>query len=664
MTKYEQFYSGKTSPSLRGSGTQRTADCPFYGHRNDLSVNIETGQCKCFYCEFEGDAFDFLQKLEGIEFKKAKKELMKYGIEPIKERQESKVLREPKKSPVKIQEEMSQYAKDCAANLPDHVISYLKEARGLNDEIISRYQIGFCSKHPHCQKDTYERLTIPIRKNGRIVNIRFHAIGKVREGDPKTLPYCSGLPEAIHLFPEDQLKNDVVHLVEGELDALCAISHGLSAMTVTGDAGSWKEEWTPLFKEKKVRVIYDCDTKGRKGARKVAAILSSTANEVKLIDLGLNDREDLTDWFIEHDKTKEELEDLVSKTKVMAPPKKTTAKQEKIIRVAEELSVQSLTLEKLLSTEFAPEQFWVNRGLATKGTFVLLAGLTKRGKTTLTLQLCLRLIQGHCNFLRDFEIETSPRILYIFAENSAEGLQNIIKKQLSGLTWTPSGKDLQRLILQPRGKVFLDNPEGLGLFVLEELLHIHTPDLVVLDPISRFIGRDINDMRNVNRIFDGLSQIGNGTTWLFIHHYRKPKERDINEPIYKTMGSSAFANNCDTFIGLERTDKHRSGLYSTLYFVVRRAKPIEPVHLYQNPENLLFEVVEKKEVLSGGVKTVDVVRVLKEDLKGKAAYSPLTDLVSEKFKITKQRVGELLGEAKDLGLVNKEKGHFGKWFSL
>jgi len=75
MTKYEEFYSSKVF--LKGSGTQRTADCPFCGHKNDLSINIETGQCKCFYCDFEGDAFDFLKKLAGIDFRQAKKELMK-----------------------------------------------------------------------------------------------------------------------------------------------------------------------------------------------------------------------------------------------------------------------------------------------------------------------------------------------------------------------------------------------------------------------------------------------------------------------------------------------------------------------------------------------------------------------------------------------------------
>jgi hypothetical protein len=98
--------------------------------------------------------------------------------------------------------------------------------------------------------------------------------------------------------------------------------------------------------------------------------------------------------------------------------------------------------------------------------------------------------------------------------------------------------------------------------------------------------------------------------------------------------------------------------------VVRRDKPIEPTNLYWNTESLLFEAVEKSDVLSGGVRVSDVVRILKEDFQGKAAYSLLTESVSDKFKITKQRVGELLKKAKELGLADKEKGHFGEWLSL
>ncbi len=660
MTKYEEFYGSKVL--LNGSGTQRITNCPFCEHKNDLSVNIETGQCKCFVCGFEGDTFDFLGRIEGIEFKEVKKKLMKYGIEPITERKELEAFNQQEEISVKTQEEMSQYAKDCATDLPDDVLSFLKEARGFNDETINRYEIGFCAKHPNYQKDEYERLSIPIRRNGKVINIRFHAIGKVKDGGYKTLPYCSELPEATSLFPEEQLKNDVVYIVEGELDALCAISHGLSAVSATGGAGSWKEEWTPLFKEKKVRIIYDCDTAGRKGAGKIAAILSPTANEVKVIDLDLDDKEDITDWFVEYDKTKEELEELVLKTEAMKESTKKTVKKKETTELAEELSIQPFTLEKLLKTKFTPGQFWINRGLVPRGGFILLAGLTKQGKTTITLQLCLRLIQGHCTFLQDFQIQATPRILYIFAENSPQGLQNIIRKQLSGFTWKPSEDDLNSLIFQPRGRMFLDNNKGLS--VLKKLVDINIPDLVVLDPISRFISKDINDMRIVNSLFDGLLEIGNNITWFFIHHYRKPSRNDINESIYKTMGSSAFANNCDTFIGLERTDKHRTGLYSTLYITLRRDKPIEPINLYWDTDSLLFEAVEKKEVLSGGVKEIDVIKVLKEDLEGKAAYTQLTELVSDKFKITKQRVGKLLKDAKELGLVDKENGHFGRWFCL
>ncbi|GAI43274.1 unnamed protein product, partial [marine sediment metagenome] len=242
-----------------------------------------------------------------------------------------------------IEEEMLNYAERCANDVPGHVLSYLKEARGLNDEIISRYQVGFCSKHPNYPKDKYKRLAIPIRKNGKIINIRPKAIDKVKEGDPKTLPYCTGLPEATSLFPEDQLENDVIYLAEGELDALCAISHDLSAVSATGGAGAWKEKWTPLFKEKKVRVIYDCDTKGREGAKKVAGILSSTASEVKVIDLGLNDKGDLTDWFVEYGKTKQELEELISKTEAMKESTQTVTKKEITIGLAEEFSTQSFT---------------------------------------------------------------------------------------------------------------------------------------------------------------------------------------------------------------------------------------------------------------------------------------------------------------------------------
>ena len=60
----------------------------------------------------------------------------------------------------------------------------------------------------------------------------------------------------------------------------------------------------------------------------------------------------------------------------------------------------------------------------------------------------------------------------------------------------------------------------------------------------------------------------------------------------------------------------------------------------------------------------DIVRILKEELKGKASYSLITDLAKDKLGVTKRRIAELLREAKDKGLIAKEKSKFGEWYAL
>ena len=52
--------------------------------------------------------------------------------------------------------------------ITDEVRSYLHDHRGLNDDSIKKYQVGWSSKR--------ERLTYPVfDSNGQLVNIRFHA---------------------------------------------------------------------------------------------------------------------------------------------------------------------------------------------------------------------------------------------------------------------------------------------------------------------------------------------------------------------------------------------------------------------------------------------------------------------------------------------------------
>lgn len=211
--------------------------------------------------------------------------------------------------------ELEKMAKEFAENLKNNsdFRTFLKEGRGLSDTVIEKYQLGYARVHPKYE-NSGERLTMPIYKDGKCVNIRFHSF---RNKKAKDLPYTEDLPYATWLYPEDQLKNHELYLCEGELDALCAISHGLSAITVTGGAGTWKKEFNPLFKGKKVNIIYDCDLAGRKGASKVTQQLQGIAR-VKNIDLGLNEGEDLTNWFVDYGKSKEELEEKIAKSTTVA----------------------------------------------------------------------------------------------------------------------------------------------------------------------------------------------------------------------------------------------------------------------------------------------------------------------------------------------------------
>ena len=202
-----------------------------------------------------------------------------------------------------------------------------------------------------------------------------------------------------------------------------------------------------------------------------------------------------------------------------------------------------------------------------------------------------------------------------------------------------------------------------GIKLLDELIKIHKPGVVFIDPLSLFTSQDINKLENVTKMITHLNKISalRNCSWIIIHHYRKPSKED-GEPIYKVMGSSGFGNYCDTFLGLERSYKQRSSNFKTLHFLLRREETPEPTYLYRDPETLLYAPISKEEVITKGVKIEDVVRILKEELKGKASYSMIIDLAKDELGVTKRRIAELLKEAKDKGLIAKEKGKFGKWY--
>lgn len=188
---------------------------------------------------------------------------------------------------------------------------------GITDSIIQEYDIGF--------KKTDLRYWIPIKDMiGDFVNVRRYDPCN-KDNDKKMLSYKTGYGSA-RLWPIQAIRAQDIYLFEGEKDCLVALSLGINAITTTGGASTWKDEWNTFFKNKNVTICYDIDEPGVTGALRIARKLHPLATQVKIVHLPLSleefPRGDFTNWVgLLH--SKEDFLNLVRETTVFVPNAKT-----------------------------------------------------------------------------------------------------------------------------------------------------------------------------------------------------------------------------------------------------------------------------------------------------------------------------------------------------
>jgi hypothetical protein len=152
-----------------------------------------------------------------------------------------------------LKEENATY---CREELKDHpeIVSYISRTRGISPVTAEKYQVGYFDK----------RITFPIRdQEGTLVNLRRYKPGA------KTMKVVSfgegyGSPR---LYPLQVLNQDVKQLVvcEGEWDVLLLNQAGIPAITCTGGAGHWTEEYNALLKDYTLIFLFDVNDKNATG---------------------------------------------------------------------------------------------------------------------------------------------------------------------------------------------------------------------------------------------------------------------------------------------------------------------------------------------------------------------------------------------------------------
>jgi hypothetical protein len=326
-----------------------------------------------------------------------------------------------------------------------------------------------------------------------------------------------------------------------------------------------------------------------------------------------------------------------------------------------------LNFRELLESDIPDEEMLVGRGLIPKTGKVIICGLAKEGKTLLSLQLALNLVSG-THFLEDFPVIKKCRVLYIYRENTWQGLKKIGKMQVTGLKNSGLNidkKDKESFYLWD-GREFMFTLKHPNLEGIKKAIDEARPDVIFLDPISEFLSFvDLNKAENAKRFTDLLREIKD-CCWILLHHYRKPSllakgESDI-APIYRMYGSSYLANSCESFIGLEREGQNYPTDYKKIYFVLRKEEEPEPMHLKRDSRTLIYEVKDSVDLIRGRVSKEDIVRILERSFKGKASYKDLVSLCSDQFEVKESRIANLLKELKEAGIIAKEEGKSGCWY--
>ncbi len=273
VSRYFNGLQGKTLAS-----GEISINCPFHQDKHSsFCINPTTGLWKCYVPDCKGyqggNLLQLVAAMEGIDTKDAYKKILKEcGIE-VDNKPAPKELCEDK---------ISEYHLALLGEKP--VIDYLNTKYCYTNETIIKFKLGWNGS----------RITIPIYDHtGKLVNIR---------KKPLDNGHCMGIEfyNQMRLFPISNLEGETIYLFEGEKDCMLACQIGLNAMTVTSGAGSFNQEWLPLFKDKKIVVCYDIDAAGRAGAERIKDMLLNAVSELKIIHLPITTppNGDFTDYIL------------------------------------------------------------------------------------------------------------------------------------------------------------------------------------------------------------------------------------------------------------------------------------------------------------------------------------------------------------------------------
>jgi DNA primase len=318
---------------LKKSGAQNFSGlCPFHSEKSpSFSVHAGRQFYHCFGCGQSGDVFTFIQKIENVGFPESVKTVaIKCGIplpkrefsspeEAAESRQRGKLIELHEAATVWFEQQLK---------TPEGALAreYLS-GRGLNDEGIARFRIGYAPESFHALRERLQsmadpetlrlsglfsfkpqedgkpgplyskfrkRITFPIAsESGKVIAFTARALESGDKAGPKYLnsPETPLYTKGNVLFNLDKARQPIREanfglLVEGQMDCISAYLAGITNVLATSGT-AFTEAQVRLLSRYTTRVIvnFDPDTAGANAAEKSIALLTEEDFEVKIVTL-------------------------------------------------------------------------------------------------------------------------------------------------------------------------------------------------------------------------------------------------------------------------------------------------------------------------------------------------------------------------------------------
>jgi hypothetical protein len=284
-------------PDLRRNNPKLFFRCPVCGHSDKASIREREGRDKrgfgverwwvgCLHCDKGERDPRYLKALARA-----------VGCRPIEllERADEILadllvgqgpgLRGPVK-PIPSEATFAKYHEALlASNGP---LAYLTGVRGVSSWIVRTERIGL---------NKGGRLTFPMFDgDGKLVAYKTRA---PRPGGNMRSIGGAGRAWPLYPWPDERAVGEDLLLCAGELDALCALSFGLDACSVTLGAGAWSAPWTPVLQNRRVLICFDNNELDLAEKRRDALLPAGVrARVIDLRKLGLaGAKADLSDYL-------------------------------------------------------------------------------------------------------------------------------------------------------------------------------------------------------------------------------------------------------------------------------------------------------------------------------------------------------------------------------